>query len=110
MSLSSKGTLSFTIRKKNIAAKEVTYMRIAIDVMGGDNAPHAIIEGALLAAKGWPDVEIILVGDSARIKPFVTEQLVNISIHHAAEMIEGEDEPVRAVRRKKDASMVVAGR
>jgi glycerol-3-phosphate acyltransferase PlsX len=85
-------------------------MRIAIDAMGGDHAPRAIVEGALLAAKEWQDIELILVGDSAQIEPLLSEKLSNISIHHTDEVIEGEDEPVRAVRRKKNASMVVAGR
>ena len=39
-------------------------MRIAIDAMGGDHAPQAIVEGAVMAAKEWKDIEIVLVGDS----------------------------------------------
>jgi glycerol-3-phosphate acyltransferase PlsX len=85
-------------------------MRIAIDAMGGDYAPKVVVEGALEAAKEWGDVEIILVGDSAAIEAHLTERPHNIRIEHAAEVIEGDDEPVKAVRRKKDASMVVAGR
>ncbi|MDB5052127.1 MAG: phosphate acyltransferase [Bacilli bacterium] len=85
-------------------------MRIAIDVMGGDHAPGTNVEGALRAAKEWQDIELVLVGDSAQIEPLLTEKLPNIRIHHTSEVIEAEDEPVKAVRRKKDASMVVAGR
>jgi glycerol-3-phosphate acyltransferase PlsX len=85
-------------------------MRIAIDAMGGDHAPKAIVEGALLAAKEWQDIEIILVGDSTQINSFMKEKPSNITILHTDDVIEGEDEPVRAVRRKKNASMVVAGR
>src|ERR1700730_2382349 len=85
-------------------------MRIAIDAMGGDHAPKAIVEGALLAAKEWQDIQLVLVGDAAQIEPFLTEKLSNIIIHHTDDVIESEDEPVRAVRRKKNASMVVAGR
>lgn len=84
-------------------------MRIAIDAMGGDNAPQAPVEGAVAAAKEWSDVEIILVGDETRLKPLTAGAPANVRIHHAAEVIEAEDEPVRAVRRKKDSSMVVAG-
>lgn len=85
-------------------------MRIAIDAMGGDHAPAIVVEGALAAAKEWTDVELLLVGDSAKIEALLTERPSNLRVIHASEIIEAEDEPVRAVRRKKDASMVVAGR
>ncbi|GGA40082.1 phosphate acyltransferase PlsX [Paenibacillus physcomitrellae] len=85
-------------------------MRIAIDAMGGDFAPASTVEGALAAANQWKDVEIILVGDQAVLEPLIKECPSNLIIHHAGEVIEGDDEPVKAVRRKKDASMVVAGR
>ncbi|UHA73983.1 phosphate acyltransferase PlsX [Paenibacillus sp. 481] len=85
-------------------------MRIAIDAMGGDHAPKSIVEGALAAAESWKDIEIILVGNEEKLKPFMTTQPSNVRIVHAAELIEADDEPVKAVRRKKDASMVVAGR
>ncbi|MVO99197.1 phosphate acyltransferase PlsX [Paenibacillus lutrae] len=85
-------------------------MRIAIDAMGGDHAPGVVVEGAVAAAKEYKDVELTLVGDKARIEPLLTEQLPNLHIMHASEVIEADDEPVKAVRRKKDASMVVAGR
>ncbi|MFD2116867.1 phosphate acyltransferase PlsX [Paenibacillus yanchengensis] len=86
-------------------------MRIAIDAMGGDHAPKLIVEGALEAANQFTDTHLILVGDEAVIKPLLAGKTYsNVSIHHAADMISAEDEPVRAVRRKKDASMVVAGR
>ncbi|OXM84632.1 phosphate acyltransferase PlsX [Paenibacillus rigui] len=86
-------------------------MRIAIDAMGGDHAPDVVVAGALEAAREWADTTIILVGDSARIEPLLQgTKPSNLVIRHAAEIIEADDEPVKAVRRKKDASMVVAGR
>lgn len=85
-------------------------MRIAIDAMGGDHAPKVIVEGAMLAAELWNDIEITLVGDTAKIKPFLSRTLPNIHLRHTEEVILPDDEPVKAVRRKKDASMVVAGR
>ncbi|CAG7603485.1 Phosphate acyltransferase [Paenibacillus solanacearum] len=86
-------------------------MRIAIDAMGGDHAPYAVVEGAIAAAEEWPDTKIILVGDTAVIEPLLQgKKLSNIELRHASEVIEPDDEPVKAVRRKKDASMVVAGR
>ncbi|MEI7027373.1 phosphate acyltransferase PlsX [Paenibacillus sp. y28] len=85
-------------------------MRIVIDAMGGDNAPESNVQGALLAAKEWPDTEIILVGHEAKLRPLLTEQLPNLRIHHAEDEILAEDEPAKAVRRKKASSMVVAGK
>ncbi|MFC0214299.1 phosphate acyltransferase PlsX [Paenibacillus chartarius] len=84
-------------------------MNIAIDVMGGDHAPKEPVQGALEAAREWPDVELTLVGDEAKLRPLLAGAPSNVRVHHAAETIEAEDEPVRAVRRKKDSSMVVAG-
>lgn len=88
-------------------------MRIAIDAMGGDHAPGAIVAGAIAAAVEWKDTELILVGNQELIEEQLKlekERPANLTIRHASEVIGGEDEPVRAVRRKKDASMVVAGR
>lgn len=85
-------------------------MRIAIDAMGGDHAPHSNVEGVLRAAKEWPDTKMILVGDEQQLAPLVSNAPSNVEVLHASEVIEPEDEPVKAVRRKKDASMVVAGR
>lgn len=82
-------------------------MRIAIDAMGGDNAPKEIILGAVKAVQSFKDIQIILVGDESKIKEYLTEN-ERISIVHADEVILGTDEPVRAVRRKKNSSMVLA--
>ncbi|WCF10223.1 phosphate acyltransferase PlsX [Paenibacillus thiaminolyticus] len=85
-------------------------MRIAIDAMGGDQAPECNVQGVLAAAQAWSDIELLLVGDEARLEPLLTSRPANVRIVHAASTIEADDEPVKAVRRKKDASMVVAGR
>lgn len=85
-------------------------MRIAIDAMGGDHAPQAIVEGALAAAAEWPDTEIILVGDEETLNSLTAGKPGHVHIRHASEIIDADDEPVKAVRRKKDSSMVVAGR
>ncbi|MED4974822.1 phosphate acyltransferase, partial [Geobacillus thermoleovorans] len=80
-------------------------MNIAVDAMGGDHAPGEIVRGALRAAAHFPDIEITLIGDEAKIRPHVTSE-ERISIIHTEEVIEADDEPVRAVRRKKNSSMV----
>jgi len=86
-------------------------MKIAIDAMGGDHAPKSTIEGAILAANRYKDLEIILVGQEEQIKKYLSEESpANITILHASEVILTEDEPVKAVRRKKDSSLVVAAK
>lgn len=80
-------------------------MKIAIDGMGGDNAPKEIIEGVFSAVEDFQDVEFIIYGDQEKMAPYLKEH-ARVSVVHCSEVIEGTDEPVRAVRRKKDASMV----
>ncbi|MFJ5963423.1 MULTISPECIES: phosphate acyltransferase PlsX [unclassified Bacillus (in: firmicutes)] len=80
-------------------------MRIAVDAMGGDHAPKAIIDGVQKSLAAFSDIEITLVGDENQIKPYITNH-ERITILDAKEVIEPTDEPVRAVRRKKDSSMV----
>ncbi len=77
-------------------------MRIAIDAMGGDHAPQAAVEGAVSAAKEWADITVILVGDTDRLQPLLQgNEPANLELRHASETIEADDEPVKAVRRKK---------
>jgi glycerol-3-phosphate acyltransferase PlsX len=84
-------------------------MKLAIDAMGGDHAPKEIVIGAMKAVKEFSDIHITLVGDENKIKEHLTDS-ERITIIHTTEVILGTDEPVRAVRRKKDASMVLAAR
>lgn len=81
-------------------------MKIAIDAMGGDNAPKTVIEGAELAIQQFKNLHITLVGNEVEIKKYLTNP-ERIKILHTEEVIEATDEPVRAVRRKKNASMVL---
>lgn len=81
-------------------------MRLAIDAMGGDNAPQAIVEGAMEAVAKIPELQITLIGNEQLIKQHLSDPS-RIEILHTDEVITGEDEPVRAVRRKKNASMVL---
>ncbi|MCA5013578.1 MULTISPECIES: phosphate acyltransferase PlsX [unclassified Enterococcus] len=82
-------------------------MKIAVDAMGGDHAPQAIVEGVMLAKQDFPDVEFLLYGKETEIKKYVTDEK-NITIIHTDEKISSDDEPVKAIRRKKTASMVLA--
>lgn len=84
-------------------------MRIILDGMGGDNAPGEIVRGAVEASKLIED-EIVIVGDGDKIEFQLKKYKYSdekISVKHASEVIENDDAPVRAVRRKKDSSMVV---
>ncbi len=88
-------------------------IRIAVDAMGGDFAPAEIVLGAVDGARNY-DCEIFLVGDEARIRDVLSKipdwEKLPIQIVHASEMIDMNDQPGAAVRRKKDASVVVATR
>src|SRR5690625_1351543 len=81
-------------------------MKIAIDAMGGDHAPKEIVLGALDAVSEMKDLQITLIGNEQMIQEHLSST-DNISIMHAEEVITGEDEPVRAVRRKKNSSLVL---
>lgn len=82
-------------------------MKIAVDAMGGDHAPKAIVEGVMLAKKDFPEIEFLLYGDEQAITPYISDAK-NIKIIHTTEKIDSDDEPVKAIRRKKQASMVLA--
>lgn len=82
-------------------------MKLAIDAMGGDHAPKEIVLGAMKAIKAFSDIHITLVGNETKIREYLTNE-ERITILHTEEVILSTDEPVRAVRRKKTASMVLA--
>jgi glycerol-3-phosphate acyltransferase PlsX len=86
-------------------------VKIAVDAMGGDYAPEEIIKGTLMAAETSPDVHLILVGQKERILPYLKgTRPKNISLVEAVEFIGMDEHPANAVRKKKDASIVVATR
>ena len=85
--------------------------RVAVDAMGGDHAPEEVVRGAVDWAREHEDVDVILVGDEARITPFIDEALpAHVTIVHASEAVGMDEAPAVAVRRKKDASINVAMR
>lgn len=80
-------------------------MKIILDAMGGDYAPHEIIEGAKLAKKEL-DIDIILVGKENEIKKNLNDKEKELfEIVHAEEIVTMDDKPVMAFRRKKDSSI-----
>ncbi|BAP85581.1 phosphate acyltransferase PlsX [Paucilactobacillus hokkaidonensis JCM 18461] len=82
-------------------------MKIAVDAMGGDHAPQEIIIGVEQARDLYPDVEFYLYGMEDQIRPLVKNQ-DRLTIIPTTETIDMGEEPVRAIRRKKDSSIVRA--
>lgn len=90
-------------------------MVILVDAMGGDNAPDAVIRGAVKASKEIK-ADICLVGNeeiiNKKIKEFYGKDKIedvarNIKVHNTTEVISMEDIPTVAIKHKKDSSMVV---
>ncbi|MEA4852731.1 MAG: phosphate acyltransferase PlsX [Christensenella sp.] len=86
-------------------------MRIILDAMGGDNAPEAIVRGAVLGICAYDDVEIILTGDRPRIEEILKTLSYDkdrLTITHTTQVIAMDDSPVKALKEKPDSSMAVA--
>jgi glycerol-3-phosphate acyltransferase PlsX len=87
-------------------------IRIAVDVMGGDYAPHEIVSGALAGARAY-GVEVLLVGQpdaiEAELKKHDT-QGVTYRVVPASEVIEMAESPAIGLRKKKDASIIVTAK
>lgn len=86
----------------------VTMKTIAIDAMGGEKAPEAVIKAVLQVKKELPHTQFILFGDQTKIKSLLGNDISQIEIVNTTEVIKDEDEPVKAIRQKKDSSLVVA--
>lgn len=85
-------------------------MKIAIDAMGGDNAPFVTVKGAVEAVREY-GFDVVLVGDKGKISHELSGHSYpkeKIDIVHASEVIEMEESPAVSVRRKKDSSINVA--
>ncbi|MGI6233737.1 MAG: phosphate acyltransferase PlsX [Christensenellales bacterium] len=84
-------------------------MKIVLDAMGGDNAPQATCEGALLALRADKELTIILAGDPKQIAPYINnaedvkERLIVLD---APEVITNNESPALAIRQKKDSAIV----
>ena len=88
--------------------QEIT--RVALDAMGGDNAPAELVKGAVNAVNGRNDIKVFLVGQQDAVRQelekydYPKEQ---IEIVHADEVIETAEPPVNAIRKKKQSSIVI---
>ena len=87
-------------------------MKIAIDAMGGDFAPLETVLGSIEAVRANEHIEVVLVGDEQQIFNILeaNNEAKNprISVHHASQVIGMDEHPGQALRKKKDASIVVA--
>jgi len=84
-------------------------VRLALDAMGGDLAPASPIEGAILFAREFPQHQVVLVGNERRIRESLLGHPVlrNVSIHHASEVVEMDEQASVSIRKKKDSSLRV---
>lgn len=89
-------------------------MRIALDAMGGDRGSEMAIQGALAAVRGRNDLHVILIGPQTLLEQQLAdnssgfhEVIDRITVHHASEVITMDDSPVEAVRKKKEATIMV---
>ena len=91
-----------------IQMSEIT--NIALDAMGGDNAPAEMVKGAVDAARKEPAMKVFLIGQKEAIEKELAKYPPNkkqIEVIHASEVIETAEPPVNAIRKKKDSSIVV---
>jgi glycerol-3-phosphate acyltransferase PlsX len=84
-------------------------MKIAVDAMGGDNAPEVVVQGAVQAASEL-GLQVTLIGDKKLIAVALGSQVSSnhIAVHHCEEVVQMDESPLKAVRKKKDASIRVA--
>ena len=84
-------------------------MRVALDGMGGDDAPRSVVEGAIEAAREH-DFRIVLVGDQNLLQSELERHKnvpKNVSIHHAGSFVRMEESAAISIRKKKDASVAI---
>lgn len=83
-------------------------IKLGIDANGGDKGVETTVLGSMMAIKNFNDIEIVLYGDEAKIKPLLTDS-TRISIVHTEKTLDmGEKDPVTAVRKNKDSSLCMA--
>ncbi|WP_294488520.1 phosphate acyltransferase PlsX [Anaerosporobacter sp.] len=86
-------------------------IRVAVDAMGGDNAPGQIVKGAVEAVNERNDIKVFLVGREDIVNSELQQYTYNkdqIEVVQASDIITNDEAPVMAIRRKKDSSIVVA--
>ena len=85
-------------------------VRVAVDAMGGDNAPGEIVKGAVEAVQAEKDIKVFLVGRQDAVNAELAKYTYDkekIEVVHAEEVIEMAEPPVNAIRKKKQSSLVI---
>lgn len=87
-------------------------IKIALDAMGGDNAPHDVVHGGVEAARASKNnFEVVLVGDVNQLKHEVERhfhtQNLPITYHHASQVVSMQEQPSTALKQKPDSSIAV---
>lgn len=85
-------------------------IKVAVDAMGGDNAPAEVVKGAIDAVTQRPDIKVYLVGQQDVVKEELAKNSYagsQIEVVHADEVIETAEPPVMAIRKKKQSSIVI---
>ncbi|MHB8339623.1 MAG: phosphate acyltransferase PlsX [Mycobacteriales bacterium] len=85
-------------------------VRVALDLLGGDHAPDAVVDGALLAVAELPGVEVILVGPPDVAAGLLADRGAELPVVAATQVVGMAEDPARAVRAKRDATVRVATR
>ena len=80
-------------------------LKVLVDAMGGDKAPEEIVKGAIEASNDL-DVDIILIGNENKIKPHLQAANSSLEVVNAEEVITYDEQPVAAIRKKRDSSIV----
>ncbi len=83
-------------------------VRLAVDAMGGDDAPRAVVAGAVLAKQRLPDLDLTLVGVEDAVRAEIAESGGDpdqFEIVHTSEIVEMHESPVEALRKKPDSSL-----
>ena len=86
--------------------------RVALDLLGGDHAPESVVDGALLVLDQQPGVEVVLVGPVGLAERLLAERGAagRCRLVAATQVVEMDEDPARAVRAKRDATVRVAAR
>ncbi|MGH9902473.1 MAG: phosphate acyltransferase PlsX [Pyrinomonadaceae bacterium] len=82
-------------------------MRIAVDALGGDNAPEEIVSGTLAAAHKLPDHDFLFVGDEDVLRPLIADAPKNVSLKDARGSVGMGEEAAASVRTRPDSSVAV---
>lgn len=87
-------------------------VRVAVDLLGGDRAPEVVVDGALHAHRTQPGVDVTLVGPPEVAAALLAERDAAgvLAVVPAREVVGMAEDPARAVRRKRDATVRVAAR